>query len=485
MPNLHSKITLMKKFIIAVLPLLLLGACKKDITSLNVNPKQPQTVPGGALFTEAQRSLSYQMGSSDVYFNIFRLIEQQWQETTYITESQYNIKDNAIPDGIWRTLYRDVLEPFEQAKTTFTNTPTLSAGTVKNDVAIADIMQIYTYYYLVTTFGNIPYTEALNIDNKFPKFDDATTVYLALLTRLDADIANLDEAEGSMGEADQIYGGDIASWKKFANTFKLKMGITLADADNAKAKTVVEAAVAAGVFTSNDDNANFKFSLNPPNTNPVWVDLVQSGRLDFIAAKTIVDNLTTTADPRLPLYFTTDASGKYSGGIPGTKNSYNAFSKPSTTLTAPNFPGLLLDYAETEFNLAEAVERGYNVGGTAAVHYANGITASITYWGGTGTSATAYLVKPTVAYATATGNYKQKIGYQKWLALYNRGWDAWIETRRLDYPKLPAPVNAVSDFPVRFTYPVSEQNVNTVNYNDASSKIGGDEVTTKLFFDKF
>jgi hypothetical protein len=475
----------MKKFIIAVLPILLLGACKKDITSINVNPKQPQSVPGTALFTEAQRSLSYQLGSSDVYFNTFRLIEQQWQETTYITESNFNIKDNAIPDGIWLTLYRDVLEPFEQSKTTFTNTPTLSAGTIKNNIAIADIMQVYTYYYLVTTFGNIPYTEALNIDNKFPKFDDATTVYLALLTRLDADIANLDEAEGSMGEADQIYGGDIASWKKFANTFKLKMGITLADADNAKAKTVIETAVAAGVFTSNDDNANFKFALNPPNTNPVWVDLVQSGRLDFIASKTIVDNLNSSGDPRLSLYFTTDASGKYSGGKPGTSNSYAAFSKPSTTVTAPNFPGLLLDYAETEFNLAEAVERGYNVGGTAAAHYSNGVTASINYWGGTGASATAYLAKPTVAYSTATGNYKQKIGYQKWIALYNRGWDAWIETRRLDYPKLPAPAEAVSDFPVRFTYPVSEQNVNTVNYNDASSKIGGDEVTTKLFFDKF
>jgi hypothetical protein len=475
----------MKKFIIAVLPILLLGACKKDITSLNVNPKQPQTVPGGALFTEAQKSLASTLASSNVYLNIFRLVEQQWQETTYITESNYNIKDNAISDGIWLAYYRDVLEPFEQAKTTFKNTPALSAGTMKNDIAITDIMQVYTYYYLVTTFGNIPYTEALNVDNKFPKFDDATTVYLALLTRLDADIANLDVAEGSMAGADQVYNGDIASWKKFANTFKLKMGITLADADNAKAKTTIETAVAAGVFTSNADNANFKFAATPPNTNPVWVDLVQSGRLDFIASKTIVDNLTSTADPRLPLFFTTDASGKYSGGKPGTKNSYDAFSKPSTTVTAPDFPGLLLDYAETEFNLAEAIERGYNVGGTAAVHYANGITASITYWGGTSASATAYLAKPSVAYATAAGNYKQKIGYQKWLALYNRGWDAWIENRRLDYPKLPPPAAPVSDFPVRFTYPVSEQNVNTVNYNDASSKIGGDVVTTKLFFDKF
>jgi hypothetical protein len=171
--------------------------------------------------------------------------------------------------------------------------------------------------------------------------------------------------------------------------------------------------------------------------------------------------------------------------VPGTKNSYDAFSKPSETLTAPDFPGLLLDYAETEFNLAEAVERGYAVGGlTAADHYAKAVTASITYWGGTDVQAQTYLALPTVAYATATGTYKQKIGSQKWIALYNRGWDAWIENRRLDFPKLSPPANPVSTFPVRFTYPVTEQNVNTVNYDKASSAIGGDQVTTKLFFDK-
>jgi hypothetical protein len=472
----------MKKFIIAALPMLLLGACTKDLTSLNTNPKGFQTVPGGALFTQAQNTLASTLASSNTYLNTFRLFEQQWQETTYVTESNYDIKDNKIPDGIWTAYYRDVLEPFEQAKVKYPTT-ILNAGTVKNDVAITDIMEVYTYYYLVTTFGNIPYSQALNIDNKFPKYDDAATVYAALITRLDADVANLDEAQGSLDAADQVYGGNIASWKKFANTFKLKMGITLADADNAKAKTVVSEAVTAGVFTSNTDNANFKFASTPPNTNPVWVDLVQSGRLDFIAAVTIVNNLSTTSDPRLPLFFTTDESGGYSGGILGAKNSYDAFSKPSTTLTAPDFPGLLLDYAETEFNLAEAVERGY-ITGSAADHYAKAITASIEYWGGTSAQSTTYLALPSVAYATATGNYKQKIGYQKWVALYNRGWDAWIENRRLDYPKLPKPAKPVSDFPVRLTYPVSEQNVNTVNYDNASSAIGGDDVTTKLFFDK-
>ncbi len=54
--------------------------------------------------------------------------------------------------------------------------------------------------------------------------------------------------------------------------------MTLADADPATSKSVVESAIATGVFTSAADNASFQFLSGPPNTNPVWEDLVQSGR---------------------------------------------------------------------------------------------------------------------------------------------------------------------------------------------------------------
>jgi hypothetical protein len=473
----------MKKIIGAMLPLLLLGACKKDITSLNNDPKHPTTVPASALFTYAQRQLASTLASADTYTNTFRLFEQQWQETTYITESNYDIKDNAIPDVQWKALYTDVLENFEQSKQRLPEYVT-DATVSKNDAAIIDIMEVYTWHYLVTTYGNVPYSAALSA-GIVPKFDDAATVYKDLLKRLDTDIANLSTSAGSFDAADMVYGGDVSQWEKFANTMKLKMGMTISDYDAALAKTTVESAVAAGIFTSNTDNAAFTFASTYPNTNPIWVDLVQSGRQDFVAASTIVDALKANNDPRLSQFFTVDANGDYSGGIVGKKNSYGAFSKPSTTITAPDYPGLLLDYSETEFNLAEAVERGFNVGGAAQDHYNNAVTASIMFWGGSATDATTYLANPAVNYATATGTYKQKIGTQKWIALYNRGWDAWTENRRLDYPQLVPPPTAVSDFPVRMTYPVVEQNVNGANYAAAAAAIGGDAVTTKLFFDKF
>ena len=138
-----------------------------------------------------------------------------------------------------------------------------------------------------------------------------------------------------------------------------------------------------------------------------------------------------------------------------------------------------------EFYRAEAIERGYAVGGTAKGHYDDAISASILYWGGTQTDASDYLGRPKVDYATAPGNYKQKIGTQKWIALYNRSVEGWTEVRRLDYPVLPAPAAANSGFPTRFTYPGNEQTLNPTNYKAAAAKIGGDAVTTKIFWDKF
>jgi len=488
----------MKKILLLAVAVGFVTGCTKDLTSINQDPKTPVSLPSAALFTNAERRLTNTVTSSNVNLNIFRLVAQYWQETTYTDESRYDIVTRQIPDNVWDALNRDVLRNFQEAKNIIV-TESTSADAKKNQLAVTDIMMVYTWYYLVTTFGDIPYTESQNIKNTFPKYDNQKTIFSDLLMRLDTSILALNTSAGSFGSADIIYNGDVKLWKKFANSLRLKMAMTIADDDPTKAQSEAVASVTSGVFTSNNDNALFKYVSSPPNTNPVWVDLVQSGRKDFVANSTIVNIMNATSDPRRPYFFTVDNAGNYSGNGPGRSSSYATFSKPAGLikqfnpgdvtdagkLTYPDFPGDLLDYAEVEFLLAEAVERGFAVGGTAAGHYNNGVTASILFWGGSQADAAAYLLQPSVAYLTATGTYKQKIGTQKYLALYNRGWDAWIEQRRLDYPVLPKPSNAASDYPVRFSYPVNEQNVNTVNYNAAAAAIGGDDVTTKLFWDKF
>ncbi|MCD0471144.1 SusD/RagB family nutrient-binding outer membrane lipoprotein [Flavobacterium sp. JAS] len=99
-----------------------------------------------------------------------------------------------------------------------------------------------------------------------------------------------------------------------------------------------------------------------------------------------------------------------------------------------------------------------------------------------------YLAQSSVAYATAAGTWQQKIGEQAWYALFNRGFEGWTSTRRLNFPALVPPSNAdasaESQIPSRMTYPIREQTLNAVNYNAAGLSIGGDKLKTKLFWDK-
>jgi Starch-binding associating with outer membrane len=476
----------MKKYLIISSVLIgMLVACTKDITRFNEETKNPAIVPAETLFSNGVRSLADALASANVNINVFRYTVQHWGSTTYQDEPNYDFGTRNIPQTWWLIMYRDVLTDLKESKRLISEiTPgAISEATLKNRSAIIDMMEVYTYSNLVNTFGNVPYSESNDINNVFPKYDDAKIIYDDLLVRLDADIAAIDpSAEGFSNDADLLYGGDVSKWLKFGHSLKIRLAMTLADVDAAKAKSAFEAAD-AGAFTGSSDNAVFQYLATTPNTNPIWVDLVQSGRADMVAGAPLLNSLVTLGDPRLTQFFAPDNDGEWTGGIIGSNNTYAETARPSLKVTEPDFPVVLLDYSEIEFYRAEAKERGFTVSGTAQEHYYNAIRASIMDWGGTDVQATAYLAKPAVNYTTATGGWKQKIGFQKWIALYNRPATGWLEIRRLDFPVLQPPANPDSGFPNRFPYPANEQTLNPENYTAASQAIGSDEAETKLFWD--
>jgi hypothetical protein len=476
----------MRKLFITCLAVSLFFSCE-DLTDINDNPKRTDVAPAGSLFAGAEKSLIDNLSSPSVNQNIFRLLAQQWTETTYTDESNYDLTTRNIPQNWWHALYRDVLQDLREAKTIVTADKKLSAEVKANQLAVAEVMEVYTWALLVDAFGDIPYSEALGVQSKptdilQPKYDNAATIYNDLLKRLDVALGQLKPEFAGWGENDLIYNGDVMQWIKLGNSFKLRLGMMLADVNPSLAKSTVESA-AANVLMSNDDNAVFQYKAAPPNTNPVWVNLVQSGRKDFVAANTLVDAMVAVNDPRLPIYFTVDADGAYVGGEYGASNNYATYSKPGDVIIKPEAPATLFDYSEVEFLLAEAAARGFSVVGSAEEHYNNAIRASMDSWGVAEADIDAYLAQPEVAYSTAEGDFRQKIGMQKWIALYNRGFEAWTEWRRLDAPVLVAPPEAFSDVPLRLTYPVTEQNLNTNNYDQVVSTMGEDEVSTKLFWD--
>lgn len=476
----------MKRIYIVLLVLIgITISCTKNFEDFNTDKKKPIAVPGEYLFANAQKALADQEASTNVNLNIFKLIAQYWTECTYTDETNYDLINRSIPDYTYRTYYRDILEDFKAARTSLASQPLVDPELIAirdNQYLIIDLMESYCYQELVDIFGDVPYTEALDIENISPAYDDAFTIYQDLIARTDNAINNLDEAYASFGSSDLYFGGDIAKWRKFGYSLKVKLGIALADFNPGMSQTLIESAY-AGAFTP-DELCQIEYP-GGSNSNPLWVDLVGSGRHDFVPANTLVDAMNTLEDPRRPAYMDL-FNGAYVGGTYGTLNSYSQFSHIAAPITEQTYPMTIIDGTEIAFYLAEAAARGYSVGHDAEFYYNAAIRSSFIHWGLSDADADAYLAKTEVAYSTAAGDYKQKIGKQAWLAYYLRGLIAWNTWRRLDAPDLylpPLPKTDDGQVPKRFTWPVNEQTLNAANYYSAVKAIGSDNMVTRIFWD--
>jgi len=492
----------MRKILIIFLVFMSVTACEK-LDNLNANLKDFTAVPGEGIFNGATRALLNLMFTPNVNDNNTMLFVQYFAETTYPDESRYDMVTRTIPANHMNILYRNALMNYKEAARVLTSTSIIGTTTTQqqrdNQLAIIEIMSVFAWSNLVETFGDMPYTEALDYaNNPNPKYDDGLTIYKDLISRLNAAIAKLDPAYAGMGAGyDNVFGGGVAGtakWIRFANTLKLRMGLMISDisAESALAKTTVETA-APNVFNvpitspTTGDKFAMTYLKDSPNTTPMYTELVLSGRKDYVLTSIYVDALNGLNDPRRAGYLWTQVGGVYKGGAQGMPNSYNSFTHVNNALLDPTREVVLMDYTEAEFLLAEAAERGFTITGTAESHYNNAITSSIKYWGGLDADVATYLAQPAVAYTTATGTWRQKIGTQAWLGYYFRGFAAWTTWRRLDYPHLiasPKHVLAVNGIPERYIYPVSEQTLNGTNYTAAAAAIGGDKAETRLFWDK-
>jgi hypothetical protein len=391
-----------------------------------------------------------------------------------------------LPDNIWQNAYRDVLKDLQESKRLL-NENWESRGLLETDRATQEAMietlEVYTYSVLVDLWGAVPFSEALDSENLNPAYEAGQDVYAAIIDRLNTAIGKMDESATGFSEAqDIVYGGDVTKWLKFANSLKVRLAVTISDVDAGKAATMINEALESGVFESNADNASMAYLPASPNTNPLWEELVQSGRADYVIANTIVDEMMALDDPRLAVY-ADPYEGSFKGGVYGTANTYAQNSHVGELFHLPELEGVILDYAEVNFLLAEAAAKGLGIPGTAAAYYEEGIRASFDYWGVAGVEA--YLAQPEVAYATAAGDWKQKIGVQEWLAMYNRGFEGWNAWRRLDFTGFNVPPGfAESDIPRRLIFPIKEATLNNTSLMEAIQMIGGsDNVQTKVFWD--
>lgn len=482
--DLTFKNNTMKKHVLILLTLVFTLSCS-DFGDLNVDTKSATAVPAETVYANATKNLVDLMTESSVNVNIFRFFSQAWSATTYTDEANYNLIERDQPGSHWDRSYRDIVRDLREARDIINSSDPggTSPAVITNQLASISILEVFTFHVLVDVFGDVPYTEAFDIDNVNPAYDDDAAIYSTIITQLDEAIASINVGEGSFGASDLIYGGDMAAFKKFANSLKLRMAVRLSEVDPGKAATMATQAIASGVFESNADNATFEYLAGAPNTNPVWTDLVESGRQDFIPSNTIVDIMNALEDPRRPIYFDQNlGDGVYVGGEYGQNAPYGDHTHLGDYFHTPDVPGILMDFSEVSFLLAEAAELGLaGSSGDAERFYNDGVTASFDFWGVEG--ATDYLAKPEVAYATASSSWQETVATQKWLALFHRGFEGWTTYRKYGFPMLNIPPISMEPVPRRYTYPIDEPSINGPSYAAAASAMGGDLKSSRVFWD--
>jgi hypothetical protein len=462
---------------------LLLSAvsCKKALDESNVNPNASENAQPDYLLTAAIKSTSDTYWGTTNNMNSSLLFVQHWSKIQYTDPDRY-IFANTDFQELWSTSYSRGIVNLNQI------IKLADAQANPNYKGVALVLRSWVFTLLTDAYGDVPYSQAGDIDQYLlPKYDKQRDVYIGVL----ADLATAQASLSTSGKAiagDVIYANSIASWKKFTNSLRLRIALRIADREPELARQVIAAiqAEGSGYISSNQENAQLVYKASP-NQNPI--SNLFDTRDDYRISKTIVDQLASTNDPRLPVFASKAAATQLYTGVPNGLLTGDAAalgltrtSKPGAYFTAPAAPAVIMSYAEVLFDRAEAGARGFTAE-NAATLYGQAIDASFAQYGISATEAATYKALPSVTYDAA--NYKKSIGNQKWIALFGQGLEAFAEWRRLDYPLLsPAVAGSLNGkIPVRFIYPGTEQSLNPDNYKAAVANQGADLLTTKLWFD--
>ena len=224
-------------------------------------------------------------------------------------------------DGIWGTAYSGFL----QDATKLTEKADASGFNVHS--GISRVLSAYVLATLVDYFGDVPYTEALQgSDNFNPAADTGESIYEAAIALLDRAIVDFNTSAGVAAHpvtavipqaiptnppfADLYYNGDIAKWKKLANTLKIKLYL------NTGNKAGIEATLAApdGIITAANQNFIFRYGTNttdPDVRHPNFAGAYISGGGTYMSNYLVWQMLhgydfhlrTRAGDPRMRFYF--------------------------------------------------------------------------------------------------------------------------------------------------------------------------------------
>jgi hypothetical protein len=377
-------------------------------------------------------------------------------------------------------------------------------------VHIAKIWKSYVYSVLVSTFGPVPYVDALGT-NTTTTYTSEEAIYIAILDMLKAAGDGI-TVTGDKLSIDPVFNGNNLMWKKFANTLRLKIALRISEGFPALAQKHGEEVMAneAGLISSNTENIalkwetileNWSFNYNRYVNVPAQEDVVPFVNFHYIL------NMKTYYDPRLkviaepstnPIIITDTLSysvstkgervvvkymlpyfGRPIGGtvslsewnLNPSKNilngiANNRYSKPSKLLfMAQDMKFFIVTFAELNFMLAEAKLKGWGGSKSAEQYYYAGIDASFQQYG-VSSGVTAYKARDGVKWGTESKGDKDlfnivssgistdpmdKIARQIWLTSYNQGHDIWCLQKRTRLLPLIPNFSPVTSYGLEFT----------------------------------
>ncbi|WP_236969200.1 SusD/RagB family nutrient-binding outer membrane lipoprotein [Membranihabitans marinus] len=519
-------------------------SCTKDLDKLNTDPTRASADIFDANLLLPTIQVDYVSGNRG--YNGAILFQSMWVKilaststdgANYYTGGDKYVQStntNNYINGMWSNMYRSAGRAYEMAQLV------ADKPEQANLTHIAKIMEILAIAQMTDTYGDLPYSEALKGKTEnitLPTYDTQESLYPQLLADLEAAVNGL-STSGAGPTYDAFYGGNISAWKKFGNSLMLRMAMKLVKAAPSVAQQYAEKAASGGVFENVSEECYINLDNANGYSNGNASSLRTGGDLYEVRwSERMINMLKSTNDPRLSVVAEVPPPGLQANqdlNIVGNSDPSVQLGLPngwdlkggSTDITnAPNFPGptgsgdnatplgaysrptaiyrnlsapaYILSYAEVQFLLAEAAARGWNVGGSAADYFKNGMEGGVLSLAKMGEAAsisqeaaTAF-ANTNVLDESSLANSLKMINEQYWVAtgLQMNFVEAWNNWKRSGYPIL-TPVNYVGNFsggeiPRRQPYPTGETTLNTENYETAVGRLsGGDNWVSRIYWDQ-
>lgn len=389
---------------------------------------------------------------------------------------------------------------------------------------ISLICQSWIYSILTDTYGDVPYfqsnlgRDSLNFE---PAFDRQKDIYLDIFDKLELANSLLSANTPIAGVSDPVYYGNVSLWRKFGNALYLRLLLRVSGKAEVstrvieKIKEIAETnASSYPKISSNAESAILRWTGVSPFISPLnsirEQDFRQPGLASFF-----IDNLVNWNDPRIdiPTYGTggfnrwgiAAVSGKFfglpSGYAPNTnpvKGSYFFSNTSARSLQTDSLTGMMMNFAEVQFILAEAALKGW-ISGSAETFYNSGAENSITLWlpnwksiinpvTGLPNNINTYLINADIEWEPGASfdEKMERIHLQKYYALFLVDLQQWFEYRRTGRPNLPKGPGLRNNgiMPARMTYPVYVQSTNPTNYKRAVEAQGPDVISTQVWWQK-